>query len=129
MQALLAATLIVLFGHGTAQACEAADWQAPARLAQTPLLVAQSNVSDPMLRTATDAPALVLGAVAEAPAMVRTAGRPDTGTRFAPRDERAAPAAAAAAADADEGAGGALLLVGLALMVGIALRRQGASLP
>lgn len=132
MYAHLAATLIVLFGHGAAMACEQAA-EAPARAGTAPLLIAQSHVSDPMLRTASDAPALVIGQIgADAPTMMRTSGRPDPIVRFNPREERAsarsAPAAAPAA-DADRGNGATLLLVGLALMAGIAMRRRGAGRP
>jgi hypothetical protein len=129
MHAYLAATLIVLFGHGSALACV----EAPARTGTAPLLIAQSQIYDPMLRTASDAPVLVIGPLAaDAPAMVRTSGRAEPVALFNPREERSAPrspAAAAPPAEPDRGNGGTLLLVGLALMAGIAMRRQGSSRP
>jgi hypothetical protein len=131
----LAAALIVLLGHGTALACGNAV-ETPARTGTAPLLIAQAHLSDPMLRTASDAPALVIGPLAaDAPAMVRTSGRAEPVALFNPREERAAPrsptaaAPAAPAAEADRGNGATLLLVGLALMAGIAMRRQGSSRP
>jgi len=132
MQVHLAASLIVLFGHGAAMACEHAA-EVPAWAGTAPLFLAQSHVSDPMLRTASDAPMLAGPVMAATPTMVRTGARSEPViARFTPPDERPSARSAPAAppsAGAPPGNGATLLLVGLALMVGIAVRRRGAGRP